>query len=175
MVNRITKNFSIEEAIRVNHAGEYGAKRLYEGQIAATKNLLTKKKLEHMLSQELEHLAFFTKEMQSRNVRPTLLHPLWHSLGYAVGYLSAKAGNNTAMLLTESVENVINEHYIEQIEELKNIEPELASKLEKIRLEELEHHDEAINSGSRLTLGYSILSNIVKLGCKAAITISKKL
>ena len=109
------KNF-IEQTIRVNHAGEFGAKRIYEGQIKYLKNDEDLETVKHMYKQELEHLDFFDKELINRDIRPTILMPLWNKLGFALGAITAKMGSKSAMACTVAVEEVIEEHYQLQIE-----------------------------------------------------------
>src|ERR1700722_3820126 len=110
----------IDSMIRVDHAGEYGAKRIYEGQLAVLgKNPKLKKLIEHMAAQEQVHLDFFEKEIAARQVRPTALHPLWHVTGYALGALTARMGAEAAMACTVAVEEVISAHYADQLETLK--------------------------------------------------------
>ncbi|MEK6734114.1 MAG: demethoxyubiquinone hydroxylase family protein [Pseudomonadota bacterium] len=165
---------NIEQIIRVNHAGEYGAKRIYQGQLDVLKDDSDQALLKHMAEQEEEHLGYFTKEMQQRRIRPTLLMPIWHILGYALGACTAKLGKNSAMIATEAVEEVIDKHYQEQLKTLET-EKDLAENIEKFRLEEVEHHDIAKKNMTKLNLGHKLLYNFIKLGCKLSIAITKKI
>lgn len=170
------QNTFLDETIRVDHAGEYGAKRIYQGQIAACRNKEDLALLSKMLKQEEVHLAFFAKQIEERKIRPTLLLPFWHFGGYALGFVTSLIGRKTAMLCTEAVEEVIDEHYSEQIVNLKNIQKEhiLKGKIEQFREEELEHRDIAIEHGSRQAPGYRIIHQVIKSICKGAISISKR-
>ena len=163
----------LEEMIRVNHAGEFGAKRIYAGQMSILKNHDTFELLKKMADQEEVHLEYFNKEMQERQVRPSVFLPLWGALGYALGAGTAMLGKTSAMICTEAVEEVIDEHYQAQ---LKNpqIPQDIAKNIEKFRQEELEHLDIAQNNREELHLGHRILYNAIKLGCKASIALAKK-
>ena len=165
----------IDQIIRVDHAGEYGAKCIYAGQMSVLKDQQTQELLKHMADQEEVHLDYFTKEMQRRRVRPSVFLPLWHMLGYALGKGSAMLGATSAMVCTEAVEEVINQHYQEQLKQLEpDQEKDLAQNIEKFRQEELEHQHIAQENMPDLHLGHKILYNIIKLGCKASITIAKR-
>lgn len=163
----------IDEMIRVNHAGEYGAKRIYLGQLSVLKN---NQKIHEMYEQELEHLDFFENEMKKRQVRPTVLSPIWHFGGFALGAATALLGEKAAMACTVAVESVISEHYQEQLEDLKNLKDEnaLKEKIQKFRNDEIEHHDAGIEHGAEQMVGYEILTGIVKGITKTAIAVSKK-
>lgn len=162
----------IEEVIRVNHAGEYGAKRIYEGQMAIMKSPQDQQLLQHMAQQEEEHLVYFTKEMQDRKVRPSIFLPLWHVLGYAIGAGTAILGKTSAMVCTEAVEEVIDEHYQSQTNKIDD--KELVDRIEKFRLEEIEHKTIAQENMQELNLGHRILYHAIKIGCKLSINIAKK-
>lgn len=170
--NRLSK--AIEEIIRVDHAGEYGAKRIYLGQLAVLKDNET---IKNMYEQELEHLEFFESEMKRRQVRPTVLSPIWHFGGFALGAATALFGEKAAMACTVAVESVISEHYQEQLESLQDIKNEdvLREKIKKFRNDEIEHHDAGIEHGAEQAVGYGILTGVVRGITKAAIVISKKL
>lgn len=166
----------LDSVIRVDHAGEYGAMRIYQGQMAATKDPETKALIFHMQEQERRHLAFFEKEMKCRRVRPTALMPLWHYGAYALGFVTALMGRKTAMLCTQAVEEVIDEHYAEQVGELadnKN-ESELLAKIERYRIEELEHKEIAIEHGSMEAPLYIFVRRAIGGLCKGAIEMSKR-
>jgi len=165
-----------ESMIRVNHAGEYGAMRIYQGQLDATKDPKTKELITHMMEQELAHLRYFEEEMKLRKVRPTILLPVWHYASYALGFATSLLGKQAAMLCTQAVEEVIDNHYTEQIQALRcnKDESSLLTKIEEYRLEELEHKEIAIDHGSKNTPLYALLHGAIGLICKVAINISKK-
>ncbi len=166
----------IASMIRVDHAGEYGAKRIYEGQMAVLgHDPKTRKLLQHMTDQELEHLAFFERELVARRVRPTLLHPVWHVAGYALGYLTAKMGKEAAMACTVAVESVISEHYQSQIEALPPSEQKLRKAIAKFKAEEEEHHDIGLEHDAQNAPAYPVLSALIKAGSRAAIEIAKRI
>ncbi|HJD55877.1 MAG TPA: demethoxyubiquinone hydroxylase family protein [Rickettsia endosymbiont of Pyrocoelia pectoralis] len=165
----------IHEIIRVNHAGEYGAKRIYQGQLKYAKN--DHNLINEMLEQELVHLNYFEKQLLERKIRPTALLFLWHHLGFLLGCISAKIGEKTAMLVTQSVEEVIEKHYKQQIDYLsdRNTEPKLLEKITKFRLDEIEHKDIAIVNDSEQAIFAELTSKIVKTICRTAIRLSKKI
>ena len=169
-INESQEKSFLHSAIRVNHAGERAAKNIYSAQIKFTKNPETKKLLEHMLEQELVHLEFFECEMKKSHVRPSLLLPIWDLFSYALGASTAIMGKNATMICTQAVEEVIDEHYASQLDFIKDLE--IKNKIEKFRQEELEHRDIAISNGS---FSNNLLSNIIKIGCKIAINLSKKI
>ncbi|MDG1436811.1 MAG: demethoxyubiquinone hydroxylase family protein [Rickettsiaceae bacterium] len=171
------KNKETQEIIMVNHAGEYGAQRIYEGQIAYTKDIESKKLIQHMLHQELEHLEYFDSLIKSGQARPTALIPIWKIFGYSLGAISARLGPKTAMLVTESVEKVIVDHYQEQINYLKKIDnnSDLLRKIKKFKQDEADHIHIAIENSSNEAHFYAILSKLVEGFCRSAIFISKKI
>ncbi len=171
----LTKEKSIARAVRVNHAGEYGAQRIYEGQIAfLVKDPSVADFLEHMKEQELEHLEFFEKELIKRRVRPTLMQPLWHVAGFALGAGTALMGKKAAMACTEAVEEVIIDHYQDQLNTLPHEETELKKAIKKFKDEEDEHRQIGVDHDAHLTAGYSLLSKAIKTASKAAIKISQR-
>ena len=170
-----TKKQQIASMIRVNHAGEYGAKRIYLGQLDYIKDQKAKEVITHMASQEDVHLKYFEDEIVRRSIRPTILYPIWHIYGYALGAITAMLGTKAAMACTEAVEEVIDEHYQEQLKFLASDELELKEKIEKFRQEELEHKNIAIEYESSHARCYHFLSPLIKLSCKMAIRISKLL
>lgn len=172
----LKKTQLIDQMIRVNHAGEYGAKRIYNGQLSILKSKEDQELLKHMAAQEEVHLDYFTQKIKERKVRPSFLLPVWHALGFALGSVTASLGKNAAMVCTEAVEEVIDEHYQEQIHQLNGLqqEPELAENIEKFRQEELEHHDKAISEMNDLNLGHKVLYQAIKIGCKISINLAKK-
>ena len=174
-----TNKNKIEEFIRVDHAGERGAIKIYEGQLLAlntiVKNEELKKKIEVMQIHEREHCDYFEKEIKRRNIKPTKFLPLWDLLGVGLGFGSTLIGKKAAMLCTASVEEVIDKHYQNQINQLKNDEKELKSKIIKFRDDELHHKDIAYKEGATKEGFYSIMDKIIKTGSKIAINISEKI
>ena len=174
-----TNKNKIEEFIRVDHAGERGAIKIYEGQLLAlntiVKNEELKKKIEEMQIHEKEHCDYFEKEIKRRNIKPTKFLPLWDLLGVGLGFGSTLIGKKAAMLCTASVEEVIDKHYQNQINQLKNDEKELKSKIIKFRDDELHHKDIAYKEGATKEGFYSIMDKIIKTGSKIAIGISEKI
>lgn len=174
------KNKVIEEMIRVDHAGELGAKWIYEGQLGFLKDEPTRQKVQVMRNQELEHLTYFSEQVRSRHVRPTALMPAWKFVGKAVGAISGFMGPKTAMACTEAVEEVIDEHYEKQIIQLEVEHPEeieLIAKLKQFRQEECEHKDEAssyLQPDSALPLHKKAMKKVFQFGVRAAIKISKR-
>jgi ubiquinone biosynthesis monooxygenase Coq7 len=159
----------VRRMIRVDHAGEYGAKRIYEGQLAVLRHSPVAKTIRHMQEQEQEHLDTFSRLIVERRVRPTVLHPLWHVAGFALGAATAMMGQRAAMACTVAVEEVIDEHYAEQAEALGDSEPELKAHIEKFRAEELEHRDIGLAHEAELTPAYQLLTRAIKAGSRAAI------
>ena len=174
---KISKN-KIEEFIRVDHAGERGAVKIYEGQLLAlntlVKNENLKKKIEEMKIHEKEHSEFFESEIKKRKIKPTKFLPLWDLLGVGLGFGSALLGKKAAMLCTASVEEVIDKHYQNQIDQLGSDEKNLKDKIIKFREDELHHKDIAYNEGASKKGLYSIMDKIIKTGSKIAINISEK-
>ncbi len=168
----------IEEFIRVDHAGERGAIKIYEGQLLALNTFVKdeelKKKIEQMKVHEKEHCDFFENEIKKRNIKPTKFLPLWDLLGVGLGFGSTILGKKAAMLCTASVEEVIDEHYQNQINHLKNDEKKLKDKIIKFRNDELHHKDIAYKNGATKDGFYSVLDKIIKVGSKFAISISEK-
>ena len=173
-----TKN-RVEEFIRVDHAGERGAVKIYEGQLLAlntfVKNESLKKTIEEMKVHETEHCQFFENEIKKRNIKPTKFLPLWDLLGVGLGFGSTLLGKKAAMLCTASVEEVIDKHYQDQIDQLGSDENELKSKIIKFRDDELHHKDIAYEEGATKKGLYSIMDKIIKTGSKIAINISEKI
>ena len=169
----------IEEFIRVDHAGERGAVKIYEGQLLALNTLVKdenlKQTVEEMKVHEKEHCEFFEKEIKKRNIKPTKLLPLWDLLGVGLGFGSTLLGKKAAMLCTASVEEVIDKHYQSQIDQLDSNESELKKKIIKFREDELHHKDIAYEKGATKKGFYSILDKIIKTGSKIAINISEKI
>ena len=174
-----TNKIKVEEFIRVDHAGERGAIKIYEGQLLALNTFVKdenlKKTIEKMKNHEKEHLDFFNKEIKKRNIKPTKLLPLWDLLGVGLGFGSAIIGKKATMLCTASVEEVIDEHYQNQINELDSDEKFLKEKIKKFRDDELHHRDIAYEQGASKKGLYAILDKIIKTGSKVAINISEKI
>ena len=174
-----TNKTKVEEFIRVDHAGERGAIKIYEGQLLALntfiKNDKLKKKIEDMKKHEKEHCDYFENEIKKRNIKPTKLMPLWDLLGVGLGFSSTILGKKAAMLCTASVEEVIQEHYANQIKQIKLDEKKLKNKIIKFREDELDHKDIAYEKGATKKGVYSILDKAIKTGSKIAINISEKI
>lgn len=175
----LSKEEFIEQLIRVNQAGEYGAKRIYQGQISVLNNDECANTIKHMAEQEEAHLAYFVNQVKDRQVRPTVLMPVWHVLGYVLGAGTALLGKRAAMACTVAVEEVIDEHYKEQLEILAQTYPEeedaLKARIEQFRQEELEHRDIGIAHDALNTPGYRALTGAIKAGSKLAIWLSKRI
>tara|TARA_B100000683_G_scaffold190563_1_gene183713 strand:- start:331 stop:861 length:531 start_codon:yes stop_codon:yes gene_type:complete len=172
-------NSKVEEFIRVDHAGERGAVKIYEGQLLAlntiVKNDNLKKTIEDMKEHEIEHCQFFENEIKKRKIRPTKFLPLWDLLGVGLGFGSTLLGKKAAMLCTASVEEVIDKHYLDQINQLGPEEKELKKKITKFRQDELDHKDIAYEEGASKKGIYSVMDKIIKTGSKIAIRISEKI
>ena len=177
-MKKTSKN-KIEEFIRVDHAGERGAIKIYEGQLLALNTFVKdenlKKTIEKMKNHEKEHLDFFNKEIKKRKIKPTKLLPIWDLLGIGLGFSSAMMGKKAAMLCTASVEEVIDKHYQNQINQIESDEKELKNKIIKFREDELHHKNIAYNEGATKKGLYSVLDKIIKTGSKIAINISEKI
>ena len=169
----------VEEFIRVDHAGERGAVKIYEGQLLALNTIVKdenlKKTIEEMKVHEVEHCQFFENEIKKRNIQPTKFLPLWDLLGVGLGFGSTLLGKKAAMLCTASVEEVIDKHYLNQINQLGPEEKELKKKITKFRDDELDHKDIAYEEGATKKGFYSIMDKIIKTGSKIAINISEKI
>lgn len=165
----------IERMIRVDHAGEYGAARIYRGQldILGDRHPMTAT-IRHMEDQEQRHLRTFDEMIVNRNVRPTALAPFWHVAGYALGAATALMGPKAAMACTAAVEEAIDEHYAAQIEELGEDEQDLRDTITDFRAEEAEHRQTALEHGAEDTPGYGLMSAGIKAGCKFAIWLSER-
>ena len=166
----------LNEIIRVDHAGEYGATRIYDGQIAIFgKNSKIGKTIQHMADQEQEHIEKFNELIIEKRVRPTALLPLWNVAGFALGAGTALMGEKAAMACTVAVEKVIGEHYRDQQELLKDDEEELRKTIAKFEKDELEHHDIGLEHDAEKAPGYKVMTKVIEIGCKTAIAISKKI
>jgi 3-demethoxyubiquinol 3-hydroxylase len=165
----------IARMLRVDHAGEYGATRIYDGQLAVLGKGRAAREIRQMAEAEARHLARFEMLLRSRRVRPTLLHPVWSVVGYALGAATAFLGERAAMACTVAVEGVIDEHYREQAERLADAEPALRGTVVEFRNDELAHRDAALAMGAEETPGYALLSAIIKTGSLLAIELSTRL
>jgi len=169
----------VKEFIRVDHAGERGAIKIYEGQLLALNTFVKdenlKKKIEEMKVHEKEHCEFFEEEIKKRKIKPTKFLPLWDLLGVGLGFGSTLLGKKAAMLCTASVEEVIDEHYQNQINQLGSNEKNLKKKIIKFREDELHHKDIAYDEGATKKGFYIIMDKIIKAGSKVAINISEKI
>lgn len=168
----------IAEILRVNQAGEYGARRIYRGQLDVIKDPKEHAIISHMAEQEEEHLAEFNRLVIEHNVQPTILHPLWHVGGYAMGAISALISKEAAHACTIAVEEVIDEHYQQQLDFLKtspHSAPDLINKIQKFKDDEQEHRQTAIDQGGESAPFYPILHAVVKGITRFAIAASKKI
>ncbi len=169
----------LEEIIRVDHAGERGAIKIYEGQLLALNTIKRdndlRNKIKEMKEQEKEHLDYFENEIKKRKIKPTYLLPLWDVMGVALGFGSILLGKKAAMLCTASVEEVIENHYENQLKKLENDEMELKTKIEKFKEDETSHKNTAYESGATNKGVYSVMDKIIRTGSKIAINISEKI
>ena len=164
----------LERTIRVDHAGEYGAKRIYEGQLAVLGRTKYGPLIEHMKAQEQVHLDTFSRLIGERRVRPTALLPFWHVAGFALGAATALLGHRGAMACTVAVEEAIDEHYRAQEDLLGDDEATLRADIARFRAEELEHRDTGLEHEAEQAPAYRLLSAAIKTSCKIAIKISER-
>jgi len=174
-----TSKKTLEEIIRVDHAGERGAIKIYEGQLLALKTIKQDQNLkdiiEEMREQEKEHLEYFEKEIQKRKIKPTYLLPLWDIVGVTLGFGTALLGKKAAMLCTASVEEVIENHYQNQIKKIGDDEKDLKDKIIKFKNDETNHKNTAYEIGATNKGLYSIMDKVIRTGSRIAITISEKI
>jgi ubiquinone biosynthesis monooxygenase Coq7 len=161
--------------LRVDHAGEYGATRIYEGQLDVLGRRRAAGVIRQMAEAEKRHLAGFETLLQQRRVRPTLLHPLWHVAGYVLGAATALLGEQAAMACTVAVEEVIDDHYQAQAAKLGEEDPALRETILSFRDDEITHRDLAIARGAEESPGYDLISAVVKTGSRVAIWLSTRL
>lgn len=167
---------SVDAMIRVDQAGEYGATRIYQGQLAILGDRHpASRAIHHMAEQEEQHRAFFDRMIVERGVRPTLLQPFWNVAGFALGAVTAAIGPEAAMACTAAVETEIDKHYAQQLDTLGDDDPELSGAIAKFQAEELEHRDHALAAGAENTFGYPVLSAAIRLGCRVAIAAAKRI
>lgn len=162
--------------LRVDQAGEYGATRIYAGQLAVLRRNCPEAKLTaRMAAQEQRHLDRFNRLMSERQVRPTVLQPLWNVAGFTLGAATALMSERAALACTDAIETEIDKHYGEQLTELGDDEPELSRDIADFRAEELEHRDTARDAGATTALGYPLLTAAIRAGCRVAIELSKRI
>jgi ubiquinone biosynthesis monooxygenase Coq7 len=165
----------IDAILRVDHAGEYGAVRIYDGQLAVIGRGRGREEIRHMAEQEKRHLETFDRLLREQRVRPTLLQPLWYVAGYSLGAATAMLGERAAMACTVAVEEVIDEHYADQAAGLGDGDGALANTIREFRDDELRHRDVALERGATEALGYDLISAVVKTGSRLAIWLSTRL
>jgi ubiquinone biosynthesis monooxygenase Coq7 len=162
--------------IRVDQAGEYGATRIYAGQLAVMRaNSPEAKLIARMAAQEERHLRRFNALMAERRVRPTVLQPLWNVAGFALGAATALMSEHAALACTDAVETEIDKHYSDQLAAIGDNDPELAADILDFQAEELEHRDTAREAGAANAVGYPILTAAIRAGCRVAIAVSKRI
>lgn len=164
----------VARMIRVDHAGEYGAVRIYAGQLAVLGKRPAGKVIREMAKQEARHLERFEEILPARRVRPTVLTPVWHGAGYALGFVTALLGERAAMACTVAVEEVINRHYADQAARLGPEETELKATIEEFRQDELEHRDTALAHDAEGAPAYPLLTGTVKSASRLAIWLSER-
>lgn len=166
----------IDSMIRVDQAGEYGATRIYAGQLAILGDRSPPaRSIAKMATQEERHRREFDRIIAERGVRPTLLQPFWDRAGYALGAVTALIGPEAAMACTAAVETEIDKHYSEQLDELGDSDPELSGMIAEFREEELEHRETALAAGAEQAPAYPLLSGLIRLGCRVAISAAKRI
>ncbi len=162
--------------LRVDQAGEYGATRIYAGQLAVLGNdHPTARLVSQMAAQEARHLSTLDRLLADRGVRPTLLQPIWYAAGHALGAVTALIGPNAAMACTAAVEDEIDAHYSDQLRDLADTDPPLAAAIEEFQAEEVEHRDLALAHGAQDAVAYPIMYAAIRAGCRAAIALSKRI
>lgn len=170
----------LEEMIRVDHAGEHGAVRIYDGQLAVFDKIPGMEKtadlIRHMAAQEEEHLTHFDGLIVEKNIRPTAFGPVWDVAGFTLGAVTALMGEKAAMACTAAVETEIDAHYAAQLDELENgADDDLRATIEKFRADEAAHRDTAMENGAEETPGYEVMSKLIRFGCRVAIRASEKI
>ena len=169
-------NIDTASMLRVNQAGEYGATRIYAGQLAVlARGSTAAHQIARMAAQEERHLERFNQLMAERRVRPTLLQPIWNVAGFALGAATALLSEQAAMACTDAVETEIDKHYADQLAELGDREPELAADIAEFQAEELEHRAVARAQGAQDAVGYPLLTAAIRAGCRVAIGLSKRI
>jgi ubiquinone biosynthesis monooxygenase Coq7 len=173
MTNRYNDQHEVSRCLRVDHAGEVGARRIYEGQLAVLGAHPVAEEIRHMRDQEQEHLDTFSSLLNDYEVRPSLLSPLWNGAGFMLGAVTAAMGPKAAMACTIAVEEVIGTHYDRQAKSLEN-EDDLVETLERFRDEELEHRDIAKDHDGEDAIGYPIMRRVIQAGCRVAIKLAER-
>ena len=162
--------------VRVDQAGEYGATRIYAGQLAVLGDRHPfARAIHHMAEQEERHRAFFDRMIAERRVRPTLFQPFWDKAGFALGAITAAIGPKAAMACTAAVETEIDKHYQDQLDQLGDSDPELSEAIADFQAEELEHRDHALGAGAEEAIAYPVMYGLIRAGCKVAIAAAKRL
>jgi ubiquinone biosynthesis monooxygenase Coq7 len=169
-----TKGYSIDRILRVDHAGEVGARRIYEGQLAVLGDHPVAPEIEHMKDQEQHHLDTFENLLREHHVRPSVFSPFWNGAGFILGAVTAAMGPKAAMACTIAVEEVIGEHYDKQVKSLDDSQAELKATLSQFRDEELEHRDTARDHDGEKAIGYPVMRRIIQAGCRTAIRIAER-
>jgi 3-demethoxyubiquinol 3-hydroxylase len=170
-----SRRTQVARIIRVDHAGEYGAARIYAGQLAVLHRRESAPVLREMQAQEQQHLDRFSELIYRRRVRPTAMLPLWHVAGFALGAATAMLGERAAMACTVAVEEVIDQHYASQLDALDDTETELRDTLGHFRDDELQHRDTALRHNAEQAPGYRLISALIKVGCRVAIRVSERI
>ena len=170
----MTNRQDIERFLRVDHAGERAAQQIYKGQLVVLRNHSSGEEIQHMMEQEIEHLETFEALLNERQIRPSVLDPVWGAAGFALGLVTASMGPKAAMACTIAVEEVIGEHYAKQAEQLGKDEANLHKTISRFRDEELEHRDIAVSHDGREARHYRILKNVIQTGCRAAIKVAER-
>ena len=169
----------LEQMIRVDHAGEFGAVQIYRGQRAVFERIESKQRAARLIAEmeagEQEHLDTFDRLIAERGVRPTLMAPIWRVAGFGLGAATALMGEKAAHACTEAVEEVIEQHYARQSQALEGVDEELKDLVDRFREDEIAHRDTAVEQGARDAVGYPVLSALIRIGCRAAIRISEKI
>ncbi len=170
----LSRKAEMDRLVRVDHAGEYGARRIYEGQLAVLGRSPSAKTIRHMHAQEARHLESFERLIRERRVRPTALFPVWHVAGFALGAATAVLGERAAMACTAAVEEVIDQHYEKQAASLGQEESDLKEMIREFQAEEVEHRETALAEGAERAPAYPLLSAGIKAGSRAAIWLSER-
>jgi ubiquinone biosynthesis monooxygenase Coq7 len=166
----------VASMLRVDQAGEYGATRIYAGQLAVLgENQAFSGEIGRMAAQEKEHLRHFDELLAARGIRPTVLQPFWAVAGHALGAATALMGPKAAMACTAAIEDEIDAHYSEQLAALGDSEPELSQSIARFQADEREHRDIALAAGADATPAYPILYSAIRAGCRIAIELSKRI
>jgi 3-demethoxyubiquinol 3-hydroxylase len=170
------KTADIASMLRVNQAGEYGAKRIYAGQLAVMGDRTpAARSIAHMAEQEERHLSAFDRLLTERSVRPTILQPVWDIAGFALGAVTAAIGPEAAMACTLAIETEIDRHYTEQLAEIGDSDPELSALVADFQADEQEHKATALAEGAERAPAYPLMSAAIQLGCRGAIALSKRI